>query len=579
MLHTYTLFSPSVSNEFLFTPMKAKMFKKGICVADEVVKLIDEYVPVRFFNISNSNVTLYKDTLIGSLEKLNDSEGFVEHVRYFKESPLTAFNEDANKHIDSVIHDIKMGVGIPDKVKGEAIDIVKDFQDIFSCSKNDIGFCKMTRHEIDTGDTRRINTRYQRIPMHIEDKVDEKVNEMLKNEIIQESTSPWNSPIVVVAKKDGDIRLCIDYRKLNSVTRRPIYPIPDTQELFNTLSGAVYFSSLDLSSGYYQVPMNERDAEKTAFSTKKGHYQFLKMPFGLTGAPATFQNLMHNTGHEHNDRLKLIFKKIQQAGIKLGPKKCKILKKEVTYLGHVISAEGVGTDPAKIQAIREWPLPTTVEEMKSFLGFCNYYRKFIRQYAQLVACLEELVKDSCSSSWHKMKKARITLGEQHVSCIHTLKEKLCSSPILVHANKIDRFILDTDASHNCIGAVLSQIQNGNEKVISYASKKLSATEQFYCTTRKVLLAVVTFIRQFRHYLYGRRFLLRTDHKPITWMMSDSAKVNTSQYFNWKNELSMYDFEIEHRSGKKNTVMQISFHASQIANNVTSLMNFQRRNEM
>ena len=572
ILHAYTHFIPDIHNDFLFVPMKSKMLKKGICVADGIVKVKDDSIPVRFFNVTNSDVTLYKDTLVGCLEKLNDSEGFVEHVRYFKEHDILQAYEKDTKHVDLIINDLECNLLVPEGTKNEAIAIVKEFQDIFSRTKEDIGFCKKVKHEIDTGSTRPINTRFQRIPMHVEDKVNEKVDEMLSNGVITESTSPWNSPIVVVTKKDGDIRLCIDYRKLNAATRRPIYPMPDTQELFNSLSGALYFSSLDLSSGYYQVPMNERDAEKTAFTTKKGHFHFLKMPFGLTGAPATFQSLMHSvfrsenwlkcviylddilvfgsSGREHNERLKLIFEKIRQAGIKLGPKKCKILKTEVVYLGHVISAKGVSTDPAKVQAIRDWPLPSTVGEVKSFLGFCNYYRKFIRQYARLVVPLEKLVKDSCSSSWHKMKRTKIVLNEEHISSIQILKESLCSSPVLVHPNKVDRFILDTDASHYCIGAVLSQIQNGEEKVISFASKKLTETEQFYCTTRKELLAIVTFIRQFKHYLYGTKFLLRTDHKSITWMMNDSKSINTSQYFNWKNELSLYNFDIEHRPGDK-----------------------------
>ena len=558
--------SESGEKEFLFIPKKLKMFKKGVVVADELVSGLDSYVPVRLFNINNEPVTLYKDTFLGTLERLNQNEGYAEHVRCFGE-----VNEEENNdvdHIKPILEDVMGRYEAPEVVRLKAASIVREFSDIFSRSKADIGFCDHVSHEIDTGSARPINLRYQRIPMNVEETVDTKVNEMLQNGVITESSSPWNSPIVVVAKKDGDIRLCVDYRKLNTVTKRPIFPIPEAQELFNCLEGSKFYSSLDLSSGYYQVPMNPKDAEKTAFSTRKGHFHFLKMPFGLTGAPATFQNLMHkifkdenwtqciiylddilvfgNTGQQHNERLRNIFEKIKNAGIKLGPKKCKILEKEISYLGHVISAEGIKTDPTKVEAIRNWPLPSSVGELKSFLGFCNYYRKFVKNYAELVESLETLVKDSCEGSWHKMKKSKITLTKDHIAKIDLLKNKLCSSPVLVHPNRHDVFILDTDASHGCIGAVLSQLQNGNERVISYASRKLSTTEKFYCTTRKELLAVVNFVRQFKHYLYGKKFLLRTDHKSITWMLK--ADMNTSQYFNWKHELSLFDFDVIHRPG-------------------------------
>ena len=555
-------------NEFLFVPKKAKMLKKGVVVADEIVKISESVVPVRLFNVTNEAVTLYKNTFIGTLEKLNEENGYVEHVRYFGDSNCKEL--DTEDHVKPIITDIMNNLEVSDVIKNDALLIIREFKDIFSRTKSDIGFCDQITHEIDTGTTRPINMRCHRIPWNLEQKVDTRVNEMLENGVITESSSPWNSPIVVVAKKDGDIRLCIDYRKLNAVTKRPIYPMPDAQQLFNSLEGTKFYSSLDLSSGYYQVPMDEKDAEKTAFSTRKGHFHFMKMPFGLTGAPATFQTLMHKifneenwikciiylddilvfgkTGEQHNERLRLIFEKIRKAGIKLGPKKCKILRKEVTYLGHVISAEGVKTDPVKVEAIRNWPLPSTVGELKSFLGFCNYYRKFIKDYARLVEDLETLVKDSCEGSWYKLKNNKIAMTNENILRIDLLKKILCSSPVLVYPNRTDTFILDTDASHSCIGAVLSQYQNGDERVISYASRKLSSTEKFYCTTRKELLAVVTFVRQFKHYLYGKKFLLRTDHKSITWMLK--AELNTSQYFNWKNELSLFDFEVVHRPGDK-----------------------------
>ena len=224
------------------------------------------------------------------------------------------------------------------------------------------------------------------------------VKELLNAGVIRESNSPWNFPIVVVRKKNGEIRMCVDYRALNAKTARPIFPIPSAEELFDTVGGARYFSTLDLSSGYHQVKVGEKDIEKTAFSTRYGQYEFVRMPFGLCGAPATFQRLMNvvlskdnwincvvylddilifgKSIEEHNDRLMKVLARVKEAGLKLSADKCKFLKTEVNYLGHVINKEGVQTDPEKIACIEKWELPNCKKELQTFLGFCNYYRRF-----------------------------------------------------------------------------------------------------------------------------------------------------------------------------------------------------------
>jgi len=287
------------------------------------------------------------------------------------------------------------------------------------------------------------------------------------------------------------------------------------------------------------------------------------MPFGLKNAPATFQRMMHNilknfnwkicliylddviifsnNLDQHCERLDQILKCFYAAGIKLSPKKCKFMLSEVSYLGHTIGKEGIKTDENKVEKIKNLEIPKFESELVSFLGFCGYYRKFIKNYADIVAPLESIC---CKGT----KRSPIKWTKEASEAFEHLKLLLTSSPILAFPSRKGRFILDTDASSIATGAVLSQIQEGQEKVIAYASNKLSKSEQQYCTTRKELLAVHRYIFQFKHYLWGNTFIVRTDHKSLKWFMS-WKNPNTSQYSRWRNDLEEFDFIIEHRAGK------------------------------
>ena len=362
-------------------------------------------------------------------------------------------------------------------------------------------------------------------------------------------------------KKNGEIRLCVDYRALNAKTNRPIFPIPSSEEIFDSIGGSKYFSTLDLSSGYHQVPVAEEDIPKTAFSTRHGQYEFVRMPFGLCGAPATFQRLMNlilrkenwincviylddilifgKTIEEHNHRLEMVLSRIKQAGLKLAPTKCKFMETEIKYLGHIINEEGVKTDPDKISSIKEWKIPGCKKELQTFLGFCNYYRRFIKDYATMSSPLSSMLKNDSKFMW----------TEESKSMFYKLKEQLTQPPVLALPVKGGKYILDTDASHDTIGAVLSQVQNGEERVIYYASKTLTKSQKQYCITRKELLAIHTFVLKFKHYLIGSHFLVRTDHQALKWLLNWNSP-NTSQYCIWKSELEIFDMEIEFRKGKE-----------------------------
>jgi len=322
-------------------------------------------------------------------------------------------------------------------------------------------------------------------------------------------------------------------------------------------------NGFDLISGYWQVEVDPKDRPKTAFCTTEGLFQFKVMPFGLCNAPATFQRLMdlvlaglqwthclvylddvivlgrHFT--EHLQNLRTVFDRLRQAGLKLKATKCSLLQQKVQYLGHVVSDKGVSVDPTKVEKVQTWPVPKTVQEVRQFLGFCSYYRRFIQNFSQIAKPLHRMTEKNAKFKW----------TTETDRAFDELRKHLSTTPVLAYPDFSREFILDTDASDCGIGAVLSQVDGqGRERVISYGSCLLSKPEQQYCVTRKELLAAVFFITQFRPYLLGRHFVLRTDHGALTWLMN--FKEPEGQMARWLEKLQEYDFQIVHRRGRKHT---------------------------
>ncbi|GFX63768.1 retrovirus-related Pol polyprotein from transposon 17.6 [Trichonephila clavipes] len=442
--------------------------------------------------------------------------------------------------------------------KSSAERLFQEFEDVFSRNSSDIGHTTVTQHRIDTADHLPIKQHPRRLPFAKQEEVGTLLREMQENDIIEPSSSPWASPIVLVRKKDGSTRFCVDYRKLNDVTKKDSYPLPRIDDTLDTLSGHKWFSTLDLKSGYWQVEIHPEDREKTAFTSGQGLWQFKVMPFGLCNAPATFERLMETvlkgltfeacliylddviiggrTFEEHLQNIRKVLSKLSDANLKLNPSKCKFFQKEVNYLGHIISAEGVRTDPEKVSAVKNWKRPENLRELRSFLGLCTYYRKFVKGFSNIARPLHKLTESKQKFQWTK---------ECEDSFLQ-LKEALTSSPILIYPQPDKPFILDTDASNESVGAVLSQEIDGQERVVAYWSKCLSKPERNYCVTRKELLAIVKAIEHFHHYLYGQKFLLRTDHASLTWLMN--FRNTEGQVARWIQRLNEYYFDIRHRKG-------------------------------
>eukprot|EP00833_Pecoramyces_ruminatium_P006824 jgi/Orpsp1_1/1180856/evm.model.c7180000074882.1 len=392
----------------------------------------------------------------------------------------------------------------------------------------------------------------------------EYIQENLKKGFIRPSESPAGYPVLFQKKKDGSLRLCIDYKKLNAVTIRNSYPLPLINDIIERVKGAKYFTKLDLRSAYNLVRIKEGDEYKTAFRTKYGHYEYLVMPFGLTNAPATFQSFINavlrpylekcvilylddiliysKTLEEHHKQVRDVLQTLIKNNLYAKLEKCEFDKDKVEFLGHVLSGSGVSTDPKKIQTVAEWPTPTNVKDVQRFLGLCNYYRRFVNNFAKIAKPLHNLTRKGIKFHWsEKCNKAFIEL-----------KKRLTSSPVLQHPDITKPFIVECDSSNFAIGAVLSQKDEDNKlHPVAYFSRSLHDAELNYTITDKELLAIKDAFSTWRHLLLGARHKVTvyTDHKNLIYTLG--GKVQNQRQHRWYLFFQEYDFELIYRKGTSN----------------------------
>ena len=397
------------------------------------------------------------------------------------------------------------------------------------------------------------------------DELKKQLTQLLDTGAIRPSTSPYAAPVLFVHKKDGTMRMCIDYRALNKITIKNRFPLPRIDELLNCLHGAKVFSKIDLKSAYHQIRIAEQDVPKTAFRTRYGHYEYLVMPFGLTNAPATFQTLMNNlfgpylehfvlvylddilvfskNGAEHKKHLRLVLEKLREAQLLASPKKCEFGRQSVEFLGHVITSSGVTMEPSKVNAILTWPIPTKISEVRSFLGLAGYYRRFIPKFAALTAPLTGLLKKDQHFVWSTIQQR----------AFDALKQVLMTQPVLLIPDFSLPFTIFTDASGKAIGAVLCQDQGNGLQPLAYLSHTLTAAEQRYGTYDQEMLAIITALKQWRHLIQGLSVTVVTDHKALT-NFHRQRSLNNRQA-RWLLELQEFgeDVTIIHQPGKSNVV--------------------------
>jgi len=385
------------------------------------------------------------------------------------------------------------------------------------------------------------------------------LQELLEKGFIRPSSSPWGAPVLFVKKKDGTLRLSIDYRQLNKVTVKNKYLLPRIDDLFDQLKGARVFSKIDLRSGYYQLRIKELDVPKTAFRTRYGHYEFLVMPFGLTNAPTVFMDLMNrvfrpyldsfvvifiddilvysSSDQEHEQHLGLILQTLREHRLYAKLSKCEFWLKEVTFLGHVISVDGILVDSRKVEVVLKWERPTNVTEIRSFLGLAGYHRRFIEGFSTIAIPMTRLTRKGTKWEWTR----------ECEESFQKLKQKLTTTPVLVLPSGTGGFVVYSDASKRGLGCVLMQ----HGKVIAYASRQLKPHEFNYPVHDLELAAIVFALRVWRHYLYGSQVQIFIDHKSLRYLMTQK-ELNMRQR-RWVELIKDYDCVIDYHPGKANVV--------------------------
>ena len=566
----------SVRNQELWA-VQSRVVQRDLIVGSSICKGEDLYTAAQVINLSDNPRTLRKGEMIGEAEIVQlveptpeeevsvqpedlSTRGTINVLGDKSLNQVTTMEGTAKDELDYLkpLHD-NMGGTLSADQRSEVIQFLEKNKDVFSRSEYDLGRTDLVKHVIDTGHNKPFKQQLRRHPIGHLEIIDKHVEEMLANDIIEPSSSPWASNVVLVKKQDGSLRFCVDFRQLNLSTIKDSYPLPRIDTCFDALGGVKYLSTLDLRSGYWQVVNDPSTADKTSFVTRKGSFKFKVLAFGLSNAPAVFQRLMDlvlvgltweiclvflddiivmsTSFEQHLERLSKVFDRLRTAGLKLKPSKCHLFQTRVKFLGSVVSESGIEPDPDKVKTVAEWPIPTTLTELRSFVALASYYRRHIQNFAEIARPLHNLTKKGCPFQW----------GIDQQRAFEELKHKLVNYPVLANPLPEGEYVVDTDASDEALGAVLQQRQGGVIRVLAYASRVMDPSERFYCTTRKELLGIIFALKQFRHYLLSSPFLLRTDHAALTSLMRSPEPVG--QQARWLDLLAEYSFRIEHRAGR------------------------------
>lgn len=446
------------------------------------------------------------------------------------------------------------------------------------CKSGELGCTNLINYEIKvTGSP--IKQRYYPISPAMQKIVNAELDEMLRLGVVQKSNSAWSSPILMVPKRDGSLRFCVDYRKVNQVTEKDAYPLPYISHTLDKLRNAHYLTSLDIKAAYWQIPLHENSRQYTAFTVpNRGLFEFCRLPFGLTTAPSVFQRIIDRvigadlepyvftylddiiiitpTFEKHLEILKEVFERISNAGFKLNRNKCEFCKPEMKYLGYVINKCGLHVDPEKVQAILRYEKPKSTSDIRRFIGMTSWYRRHIENFSIIIAPLTRLLR----------KNARFIWDNACEDAFQKLKGCLVAAPVLSCPDFSREFTIQCDASNYGIGAALTQKFDDGEKVICYLSQSLTRQQRNFSTTEKECLAVLWSIEKLRPYIEGSHFKVITDHYSLLWL--SKLENPSGRLARWSVRLQQYDFEIIHRKGKEHLVPDALSRSVPIVNTVT-----------
>ena len=599
----------SQGSAVLVEPSKSQSHKKTIIVGRTVVSMSgDRWVPVKVVNASDKFVTLRRNTKLADVSPCVALEDFELNMDHAHDTELKAQDQSMQKSVDHAhstpgaptLRDTLNSHGL-DKIdidscevspfwKSQLVELIQRYEDVFSKDKLDCGHAKDFVHRIHLTDDRPFRLPYRRVPPGQYQKLREALSEMEEKDIIRKSSSEWASPLVLVWKKNGELRICVDYRWLNARTVKDAHPVPHQADCLAALGGNAIFSAMDLTSGYYNVSMHEQDKKFTAFTTPVGLHEFNRLPQGLCNSPASFMRLMMSIFGDQNfltllcylddvlvfapseeeaiHRLEMVFGRLREHGLKLAPKKCHFLRRSVRFLGHIIDENGVATDPEKVQAITsmsevdlmmEDGVTPSAKKIKSFLGMIMYYQRFIQNCSSMAKPLFALTaaatgRANAKRATHFKRLSPSNWTSEQSNAFNQLKTALLSSVVLAHPDFGRPFVLSTDASLEGLGAVLSQVPVGGSKArpIAFASKSLTRPQTKYPAHRLEFLALKWAVcDKFSHWLKGHSFTVWTDNNPLTYILT-KPKLDACEQ-RWVAKLAPYNFNIQYIPGSKNVI--------------------------
>jgi len=542
----------------LLTPAPALYETKGLTTGYVIIPGYNLQV-VLVTNFSTDPVWLPMGAIVAHVEDVQGKEII----------PIDERGSNGNNQHPSVTKEelrSRLGKELTPDEQEAALEVLYKHSKCFAASDIELGRCPWVEHEIDTGDAQPIAQPPYKSAWKEREEILNQVNKMKSQGIIEDSNSPWSSPVVLVKKPDGTWRFCVDYRKLNSVTVDSVYPLPIIADALNRLEGATLFSLMDLQQGYHQLTVAKDDCQKTAFVTADGLYQFKVLPFGLKGAPARFQKTMDlvlaglrwtsclvyiddvvvwgSTLSQHLERLDQVLTCLERAGLKLKIKKCRFLESVLKILGHIVSRFGIAPDPEKVKAVSEFPEPDLIKNdtaniklIQSFVGICSYYRRHVEGFSKIARPLTELTKKDSVFIWE----------EEQRKSFQSLKKALCNVALLNFPRYELPMEIYPDACGYGLGATLSQKIDGIEKPLCFASRLVSKSEANYSITELECLALVWALKKFRNYIWGCKVLVYTDHSALCWLMT--KRDLAGRLARWKLSIQEHDITIIYRSGK------------------------------